>query len=144
MLVILLSIVIALFVPFAVAYEIELKNRASRLSPNAIYVEDFEQYKREAKLDKYKEEGVYVFTNLSKADKKYVGQSVDIVNRVDTHLSGRGNKLIYSDIIKGDKLIVEFIKLKDSGYKGLNSLERSLIARYNSYNSGYNKTRGNR
>ena len=87
--------------------------------------------------------GVYIIYNKSK-NMYYVGQSVKTVQRVNSHLSGRGNGDVYADYKYGDEFTVKIIPLNKSGYDTLDDLERDMINTYNAYSSGYNKTRGNR
>lgn len=91
----------------------------------------------------YDTEGVYIFTNLSKGNQKYVGQSINMINRVNTHLIGRGNKDLYNDIKRGNEFTIELIKLRESEFAQLDMLEKYWITKNNSYYNGYNKTRGN-
>lgn len=86
--------------------------------------------------------GCYIIHNLSK-NIYYVGQSINVLQRVNNHLSGRGNISVYIDYNSGDKFDVSVIPLKESKFATLNSFERNLISAYDSYNHGYNKTRGN-
>lgn len=92
----------------------------------------------------YETSGVYIITNKSKGNYKYVGQSIDLIRRVNSHVNGRGNKDIYKDLSSGDEFTIELIKLIDTNYTNLNDLERILISENNSYYNGYNKTRGNK
>lgn len=135
--------IIILLIPFLIEEQKKQAAYKAVLSPNSIDVREFKYKKEILKNQGYDTEGVYVFTNVSKNNLRYVGQSVDIVNRVSTHLSGRGNKEVYRDIKQGNQVVVEFIKLYDTNFHDLNSLERFLITKYDSYYNGYNKTRGN-
>lgn len=88
-------------------------------------------------------EGVYILYN--KTHKKYyVGQGKNVIGRVNSHFTGKGNGDVYADYKYGDDFLIKIIALKHSGYRDLNSLERSAINTYNAYGSGYNKTRGNK
>lgn len=110
---------------------------------NQIEISDFKRQKLRLERQGFETEGVYIFTN-AKNNKKYVGQSVNILNRVNTHLKGRGSEDLHRDIAKGDKFTIQLVKLGNSGFKNLNDLERYYIALHNSYYKGYNKTRGNK
>lgn len=92
----------------------------------------------------YETSGAYIITNKTRGNYKYVGQSIDLIRRVNSHVNGRGNKDIYSDLNSGDNFTIELIKLTETNYTSLNDLERNLIRDNNSYHNGYNKTRGNR
>ena len=87
-------------------------------------------------------EGVYVVFNKTK-NKYYVGQGIDLFNRVNSHFTGKGNGDVYADYKYGDKFTIKMIPLKKSGYKTLNALEKDAIFTYGAYATGYNKTRGN-
>jgi len=87
--------------------------------------------------------GVYILYNKSKG-KYYVGQAKDLSQRVGKHFTGRGgNPDVYFDYRNGDSFDVSVIPLAGSGYNSLDQLEKDMIKRYNSYENGYNKTRGN-
>ena len=86
--------------------------------------------------------GCYVLHNIDK-DSYYVGQSIHVMSRLSHHLTGRGNGDVYADYKYGNRFEFQIIKLQGSGYYDLNQLERDLIRKYNAYESGYNKTRGN-
>lgn len=86
--------------------------------------------------------GVYVLYNLSK-DKYYVGQSKNVMSRVNNHFTGKGNGDVYADYKYGDEFKINFIDLRNSSYSNLDTLEAFVIKKYNAYDDGYNKTRGN-
>ncbi|MCD8201134.1 MAG: GIY-YIG nuclease family protein [Clostridia bacterium] len=86
--------------------------------------------------------GVYVLYNVTK-NMYYVGQSGNVFNRVNNHLTGKGNGDVYADYKSGDEFSVKIVSLTDSGLKSLDDLERALIERYGAFSGGYNKTRGN-
>ena len=87
--------------------------------------------------------GVYIIHNQTK-NKYYVGQAKDISQRVGKHFTGRGgNPDVYYDYRNGDSFSVDVIPLAGSGYDSLDRLEKDMIKKYNSYENGYNKTRGN-
>ena len=92
---------------------------------------------------KYNFEGVYIILNQSK-NMYYIGQGKEVLNRINSHFTGKGNGDVYADYKYGDTFIIKMISLEGSGYSSLNDLERHTIFTYNSYNNGYNKTRGNR
>lgn len=91
---------------------------------------------------KYDFSGVYVLHNITK-DLYYVGQGKNIMNRVNTHFTGRGNGDVYADYKYGDVFTIKMIALDRSGFSTLNELERYTISYYDAYHKGYNKTRGN-
>ena len=87
-------------------------------------------------------EGVYILFNKTK-NMYYVGQAKKIFDRVNNHFTGKGNGDVYADYKYGDEFTIKMISLDNSGYYSLNDLERDVIAKYNAYSKGYNKTRGN-
>lgn len=87
--------------------------------------------------------GVYIIYNNTKA-KYYVGQSKNVLKRVNNHFNGHGNGDVYADYKYGDNFTIKMIQLKGSGFTSLNELERHTIERYNAFAKGYNKTRGNK
>lgn len=86
--------------------------------------------------------GVYILYNETK-NKAYVGQSKDVLSRINQHLRGRGNPDVYLDLNYDDTFIIKMIALSDSECSTLNELERITIEAYDSYHSGYNRTSGN-
>lgn len=88
-------------------------------------------------------EGVYIFLNHTK-QKHYVGQAKHMFQRVNNHLSGRGNGDVYADYKYGDDFTIKMVELKNSGFSTLNELERNMIMAYDAYTNGYNRTRGNK
>ena len=109
---------------------------------NTIHAKEFFLMENELKMRGFNSKGIYIFTNL-KNKRTYVGQSVNVLRRVQQHLNGRGNKDLHNDFIRGDKFTIRFIKLTDTPFKTLNALERHYISKKNSYYAGYNKTQGN-
>lgn len=93
--------------------------------------------------NKYNFEGVYILYNVSK-DLYYIGQGKQVLNRVNSHFTGKGNGDVYADYKYGDYWTIRMISLENSGFRTLNDLERHSIDTYNSYEKGYNKTRGNK
>ncbi|MBD5584871.1 MAG: GIY-YIG nuclease family protein [Clostridia bacterium] len=87
--------------------------------------------------------GVYILFNSTK-NMYYVGQAKEVLNRVNAHFTGKGNGDVYADYKYGDKFTIKMIALEKSGFKTLNDLERNTIMTYDSFASGYNKTRGNK
>lgn len=87
--------------------------------------------------------GVYVIHNETK-NMYYVGQAKRLFFRINQHFTGHGNGDVYADYKYGNDFSIQIIKLSDSGYSDLDRLEKDLIEKYDAYNSGYNKTAGNR
>lgn len=86
--------------------------------------------------------GIYILINHTR-NMCYVGQATQVLNRVNSHFTGKGNGDVYADYKYGDDFTIRMIALENSGFSSLNELERYAIARYDAYYSGYNKTRGN-
>ncbi|MGX9930132.1 GIY-YIG nuclease family protein [Virgibacillus salarius] len=93
-------------------------------------------------MNNYNFAGVYILHNKSK-DLYNVGQGKQVLNRVKSHFTGKGNGDVYADYKYGDNLTIKMIAFKNSGFNTLNELERHTITTYNAYNNGYNRTRGN-
>lgn len=87
--------------------------------------------------------GVYILHNKSK-DLYYVGQARQVLSRVNSHFTGRGNGDVYADYKYGDQWTIKMIAFEKSGFKSLNELEWHAIDTFDAYQKGYNKTRGNR
>src|SRR5690554_2320401 len=85
--------------------------------------------------------GVYVIRNKTK-NKYYVGQSQNIVLRVRKHLEGSGNGHLFADYKYGDLFSVILIRFNPNKYTSLSHQERAYIEIFDSFNRGYNKTRG--
>ena len=87
--------------------------------------------------------GVYILYNCNKK-MYYVGQGIRIFFRVNQHFTGHGNGDVYADYKRGkDTFTIKLISLVNSGYYDLDKLEKDMIAKYDAYNNGYNKTAGN-
>ena len=68
----------------------------------------------------------------------YVGQSVNVCQRVHNHFNGKGKGDVYADIKYGKFAYVRIIPVKQ---KRLNDMETALIEAFSATNS-YNKTKG--
>lgn len=91
--------------------------------------------------------GVYVILNQT-LNKTYVGQSIHVMKRLRDHFSGHGkgntgSALLYRDYYSGNGFLITVIPIHDAPTDNLNRLERILIAEFDSFETGYNKTRGN-
>lgn len=92
--------------------------------------------------------GVYIIHNKEK-DKYYVGQSKDIIKRINQHFKGvvPNNPIFAEDYYystynnKDDIFEIKIIKCETKDE--LDSLEKRLIYEYDAKNSGYNGTNGN-
>ena len=90
--------------------------------------------------------GVYVMYNEDRR-LPYVGQSVNMDRRVTDHFRGRdrtgGGREAYLDHHAGDAFKIMFMDLESSPFADLNEMEAYYIARFDSVENGYNRTRGN-
>ncbi len=68
----------------------------------------------------------------------YIGQSVNVCQRVHNHFCGKGKGDVYADIKYGMEAYVRIIPCK---VKKLNQMEKKLIEAFNATES-YNKTKG--
>ncbi|MCD7729392.1 MAG: GIY-YIG nuclease family protein [Clostridia bacterium] len=133
--------------------KIKIKRQVQALANNSIEMTPEEFFKmrsttmsgkgRSSIALKYNFAGVYILFNTTK-NMYYVGQSIEVLNRVNAHFTGKGNGDVYADYKYGNKFTIKMIALEKSGFKTLNELERNTIMTYDSFASGYNKTRGNR
>ncbi len=71
-------------------------------------------------------------------DNIYIGQSVNVCQRVHNHFCGKGKGDVYADIKYGMEAYVRIIPCK---VKKLNKTEKKLIEEFHATDS-YNKTRG--
>ena len=133
------------------------KNKLKReiYSGKFLYYKDFEQRwiisdSKEKSRTGFKYEdgpGCYVITiyhrpvkhkNWDKYENIYIGQSINVCQRVHNHFNGKGNGDIYADIKYGKYVYVRFIRCEK---EEMNDLEKELIATFNA-TSSYNKTKG--
>lgn len=121
-------------------YAIEENFTRFVMSSNSISPDVFFDIKSQQKGDIV---GVYILHNKTK-DMYYVGQAKRIFFRLNQHFTGHGNGDVYADYKYGDDFAIKIIKLSESGYSDLDKLEKDLIDKYDAYNSGYNRTSGNR
>lgn len=68
----------------------------------------------------------------------YIGQSVNVFQRVHNHFNGKGNGDVYADIKYGKYAYVRIVPVKA---KRLNEMEIALIEAFSATDS-YNKTKG--
>lgn len=71
-------------------------------------------------------------------DDIYIGQSVNVTNRVHNHFTGKGNGDVYADLKYGRFVYLQIVPCKR---EELNDLEKALIAEFQATDS-YNGTRG--
>jgi len=95
---------------------------------------------------KFNFEGIYIIHNRTRK-KVYVGQSIRVGDRLNSHLTGKGNGHVFADYHRGrDRFQVSVVPLKDSGFTSLNAIEKHYIDMHNANDPkhGYNKTKGNK
>ena len=96
--------------------------------------------------------GVYLITNTVNS-KCYVGQAIKLRNRLKSHISNYTNKRYDNSLYRAfnkyglDKFTYQLLDvLEENDYKEarkqLDILEIKYIETYNSYNKGYNQTKG--
>ena len=78
------------------------------------------------------------FNRFKNYDNIYIGQSVNVCQRVHNHFCGKGKGDVYADIKYGMEAYVRIIPCK---MKKLNQMEKKLIEAFNATES-YNKTKG--
>jgi len=93
--------------------------------------------------ERYNVKGVYILHNRTK-HKYYVGQAHKLLSRVNGHLTGKGNGIVYADYAYGDRFYIKFHRFRGRSFKTLNEMERYYINKYHAQEDGYNKTIGNR
>jgi len=89
------------------------------------------------------EKGVYLLKNKT-LTKYYAGQSDDMVSRIASHFSGRGNGDVYHDYKLGHAFEICFYFLNTNHFFDLNELERHVIRVYECVENGYNRKKGNK
>lgn len=109
---------------------------------NTIKAEDFFSIEKRLIRQGFSTHGVYILQNQTDG-RYYVGQSVDLMRRIREHLKGRGNQGVYKSMQMGDRFTIQLIKLSESKFYDLDSLEKHFIRKHDSFRRGYNKTRGN-
>lgn len=76
--------------------------------------------------------------NYRNYEEIYIGQSINICQRVHNHFNGKGNGDVYADIKYGKEVYVQFIPCAKYS---MNDTEKELIKAFNATNS-YNFTQG--
>lgn len=109
-------------------------NKAETITPD-----EFFEIKKQQKGDIV---GVYVIHNETN-DQYYVGQAKKLFFRINQHFTGHGNGDVYADYKYGDDFSIKIIKLSESGYDDIDSLEKDMIEKYHAFSVGYNRTSGN-
>lgn len=120
----------------------------SRPADAGLTFDSYEEYRelRREYRDCVAVPGVYVMYNEDRR-LPYVGQSVNMDRRVTDHFRGRdrtgGGREAYLDHHAGDAFKIMFMDLESSPFADLNEMEAYYIARFDSVENGYNRTRGN-
>lgn len=129
------------FILFAVILKHVPKKRQEQIDNAKCWTfHSFDEFNR-ARQSSATFSGVYILKNLT-LNKNYVGQSVDVYQRVAAHFMGRGNGDVYADYKYGNEFEIILVPLQQP-WSSLNSMERYMIDRFNA-KKGYNKTKGNR
>ena len=89
--------------------------------------------------------GIYILKDLTN-EKRYVGQGKKVFTRAMQHFEKQAKDEVSKAYKSGHSFVIERVitGYKDNGNLCLNKLEADLIEYYDSYNNGYNKTKGNR
>ena len=85
--------------------------------------------------------GIYCITNLING-KQYVGQSVDMETRMNDHIHSDSNSKIHQAIVKYGVKNFRFEPLIRCSREELDEQEVKFIRLLNTYEKGYNQTRG--
>lgn len=112
------------------------------LLENEYTVDDFLGLRAQNKLEGWLD-GVYLIKNQTK-DMYYVGQSINVKDRLFTHFTGRGNGDVYFDYRIGDSFLVRYYPFNPNQFRSIDELEYHLIRIYQSSETGYNRQQGNR
>ncbi|MBD5445731.1 MAG: GIY-YIG nuclease family protein [Mycoplasma sp.] len=88
----------------------------------------------------YDRSEVYVIFNKD-SKMYYVGQSINLIKRVNNHFTGKGNGDVYADYKYGAEFEITLIPCHQND---LNKVEKHYIEFFNAYGKGYNKNKGNR
>ncbi|MGN1458180.1 MAG: YqiA/YcfP family alpha/beta fold hydrolase [Acutalibacteraceae bacterium] len=88
--------------------------------------------------------GVYILWN-TKEDKYYVGQSKNIRGKICEHYD-KNSQSGFDRLFRSanDNFLMRYVALDGSGFSDSDALETAFIAYFDSYNKGYNKTRGSK
>ena len=82
--------------------------------------------------------GCYIVCNKTN-NLTYVGKSIHFLQRIKQHYShASGNSCLYMDYTNGDSIEIYFVKLLDTDFDDLQTLEGYLIKLMDSVNHGYN------
>ena len=82
--------------------------------------------------------GVYVILNKTK-NMYFIGHSKHVLDRVKSHLNGRGNADIYYDYKNGDSFAIKMYSLEGSGFESLRDLEKDLALKLNAISKRYSR-----
>ena len=146
-----LLVVVAGFIFFIRKKDLELKGRVNEMVQNQVttnannFLKDYNSLakKRNGAIGNLDASGVYVLFNTTK-QLYYVGQSINVLKRVKTHLTGSGNGDVYADVYADFKYNDNFeVTIHHCNKDELNDIERAFITKYKASTSqGYNKNRG--
>ncbi len=119
--------------------DVENKLNTSEVFTINSFIDMYENIKRNnIRLNDVDKPGVYVILNKTK-NMNYVGQSKRVLQRINQHITGKGNGDVYADFKYGDDFEVFVIKCDESE---LDIVEKNLIKKYEAFSKGYNRNRG--
>lgn len=119
--------------------DVENKLNTSEVFTINSFIDMYENIKRNnIRLNDVDKPGVYVILNKTK-NMNYVGQSKRVLQRINQHITGKGNGDVYADFKYVDDFEVFVIKCDESE---LDIVEKNLIKKYEAFSKGYNRNRG--
>lgn len=145
LIIILILILLTIAIPLYIKEkkEIEIEESILNLADSKIEVTPAKFFEmRQVNPANFNFTGVYILHNKTK-NMYYVGQGKSVLDRINNHFTGSGNGDVYADYKYGDEWTIKAIALNGSNYYSINELERITIDVYDSFENGYNKTRGN-
>lgn len=124
---------------FKISYDykkklLEVKNKI--LNGESINVNKFHEFAIDSIIY-----GTYVLHNLDK-DIYYVGLSKNVIPRVKSHFNGGGNRDVFLDYRYGNDFNIYITLFESDKFDSLGEQEKYYIKVFDSFNNGYNRTRG--
>ena len=132
-------LVVKIFRKIQIKKEISRKiNNREEFTPHD-FLKMYSKLKRnKIRLKSVDQSGCYVFLNKTK-NMNYVGQSRNVLRRINQHLNGKGNGDIYADFKYRSEFIIFIIKCPENE---LNYTEKNLISEFDAFSKGYNRNKG--
>ncbi|MEG1354157.1 MAG: GIY-YIG nuclease family protein, partial [Malacoplasma sp.] len=108
-----------------VDYASNITSRQEVFTPSEFFHMYSDLKKMKIKISELDASGVYIIFNISKQS-YYVGQSINVLKRVNNHFTGSGNGDVYADYKYGSQFQITIVKCEQSK---LNAMERYFIER---------------